>query len=98
MVGGGTGEFPLRQLLQQRLEVASQFARDHQFDLGSHHGFDKAAGGLDAAVQVDGGIGPANIADARAFGADLLVSASAIFGAADPVASYADLAERVASA
>lgn len=50
------------------------------------------------AVQVDGGIGPANIADARASGADLLVSASAIFGADDPVASYDDLAERVASA
>ncbi len=51
-----------------------------------------------AAVQVDGGIGPANIADARASGADLLVSASAIFGTDDPVATYADLAERVASA
>lgn len=50
------------------------------------------------AVQVDGGIGPANIGDARACGADLLVSASAIFGSDDPVAAYADLAERVASA
>lgn len=50
------------------------------------------------AVQVDGGIGPATIADARACGADLLVSASAIFGADDPVASYIDLSERVASA
>lgn len=50
------------------------------------------------ALQVDGGIGPANAADARAYGADLLVSASAIFGADDPVAAYADLVERVATA
>lgn len=50
------------------------------------------------ALQVDGGIGPANVADARACGADLLVSASAIFGADDPVAAYGDLVERVASA
>lgn len=49
-------------------------------------------------LQVDGGIGPANVADARAAGADLLVSASAIFGADDPVAAYADLVERVQSA
>jgi len=50
------------------------------------------------ALQVDGGIGPGNAADARAYGADLLVSASAIFGADDPVAAYADLVERVATA
>jgi ribulose-phosphate 3-epimerase len=50
------------------------------------------------ALQVDGGIGPANVADARAFGAGLLVSASAIFGAPEPVAAYADLVERVAAA
>ncbi len=49
-------------------------------------------------VQVDGGIGPVNVADARASGADLLVSASAIFSAADPVVAYADLVERVQSA
>jgi len=50
------------------------------------------------ALQVDGGIGPGNVADARAYGADLLVSASAIFGVDDPVAAYADLVERVATA
>jgi ribulose-phosphate 3-epimerase len=49
-------------------------------------------------VQVDGGIGSGNVADARASGADLLVSASAIFGADDPVSAYADLVERVTSA
>lgn len=50
------------------------------------------------ALQVDGGIGPVNAADARAYGADLVVSASAIFGGDDPVAAYRDLVERVASA
>jgi ribulose-phosphate 3-epimerase len=50
------------------------------------------------ALQVDGGIDASNAADARASGADLLVSASAIFGADDPVAAYRDLVERVASA
>lgn len=50
------------------------------------------------ALQVDGGIGPANVADATAFGAGLLVSASAIFGADEPVAAYADLVERAAAA
>lgn len=49
-------------------------------------------------VQVDGGIGPANVADARASGADLLVSASAIFSTGDPAAAYDDLVERVQSA
>lgn len=49
-------------------------------------------------VQVDGGIGPTNVADARGSGADLLVSASAIFGADDPVASYTDLVARVLAA
>jgi len=49
-------------------------------------------------LQVDGGVGPANAAATRAAGADLIVSASAIFGALDPVASYRDLAERVRAA
>jgi ribulose-phosphate 3-epimerase len=42
-------------------------------------------------VEVDGGIGPANAAEARAAGADLIVSASSIFGAPDPVAAYRGL-------
>lgn len=50
------------------------------------------------ALQVDGGVGPANIADARAAGADLLVSASAIFGADDFVGAYEGLVAGVESA
>lgn len=43
-------------------------------------------------VEVDGGIGPATLPEARAAGAELMVSASSIFGAPDPVAAYRDLA------
>lgn len=49
-------------------------------------------------IQVDGGIGPANAAAARAAGADLVVSSSAIFSSVDPVAAYRDLVERVGAA
>jgi len=45
------------------------------------------------AIEVDGGIGRANLAAARAAGANMFVSASSIFGAADPVAAYLELAE-----
>lgn len=43
-------------------------------------------------IEVDGGIGPATLPEARAAGATMFVSASSIFGAADPVAAYRDLA------
>ena len=49
-------------------------------------------------LQVDGGVGAGNAGATRAAGADLIVSASAIFGAPDPVASYRDLVERVQAA
>lgn len=49
-------------------------------------------------LQVDGGVGAGNAADTRAMGADLIVSASAIFSTTDPVASYRDLVSRVAAA
>ncbi len=49
-------------------------------------------------LQVDGGVGPANAGATRAAGADLVVSASAIFGTADPVAAYRDLSDRIAAA
>lgn len=45
------------------------------------------------AIEVDGGIGRANLASARDAGANMFVSASSIFGAADPVAAYLELAE-----
>ncbi|HTI33201.1 MAG TPA: ribulose-phosphate 3-epimerase [Miltoncostaea sp.] len=43
-------------------------------------------------IEVDGGIGVATLPDVRAAGASMFVSASSIFGAADPVAAYRELA------
>ncbi len=48
------------------------------------------------AIEVDGGIGPATLPDARNAGAGLFVSASSIFGAADPVGAYTALAAMAA--
>lgn len=44
------------------------------------------------AIEVDGGISVETLPSVRDAGARLFVSASSIFGAADPVASYAELA------
>jgi ribulose-phosphate 3-epimerase len=49
-------------------------------------------------VQVDGGINHETAKEARAAGADLLVSGSAIFWNDDPAAAYRELAEAVADA
>lgn len=43
------------------------------------------------AIEVDGGIGPGNLAAVRDAGADLFVSASSIFSSGDPVAAFAAL-------
>ena len=43
-------------------------------------------------IEVDGGIGRETLPAARAAGATMFVSASSIFGAADPVAAYRELA------
>lgn len=48
------------------------------------------AGG--AAIEVDGGIGPATAPRVTAAGAGLLVAGSAIFAAADPAAAYSEIA------
>ena len=50
------------------------------------------------AVEVDGGIHDATIADAHAAGANILVAGSAIFGAASPAGAYRGLVERLAPA
>jgi ribulose-phosphate 3-epimerase len=47
-------------------------------------------------IQVDGGVGPANIAQLRDCGATLLVAASSIFGAGDPPAAYQALVQQLA--
>jgi len=44
-------------------------------------------------IEVDGGIAPATLPAARDAGASWLVSASSIFGAADPIDAYRGLAE-----
>jgi ribulose-phosphate 3-epimerase len=51
----------------------------------------------DVLVQVDGGIGRGNVADARAAGASLLVAGSAIFWQPDLAAAYRDLAQAAGS-
>ena len=48
------------------------------------------------AVQVDGGVGGANIRDVSDAGATLLVAATSIFGADDPPAAYRALVEALA--
>jgi len=45
------------------------------------------------ALEVDGGVDPATAAACAAQGASLLVAGSAIFGAADPAAAYAKIAQ-----
>ena len=47
-------------------------------------------------VQVDGGVELENAARVREAGAELLVAGSAVFGAGDPAAAYAELARIVA--
>jgi ribulose-phosphate 3-epimerase len=44
-------------------------------------------------IQVDGGVGAANIPELRASGATLLVAASSIFAAGDPPAAYRSLVQ-----
>lgn len=48
-------------------------------------------------IEVDGGIGAATLPDARSAGATMLVSASSIFGADDPVAAFRALSELAAA-
>ncbi len=50
----------------------------------------------EVAIQVDGGIGPETLPSVRDAGANLFVSASAIFGADDPIAMYSQLAQEAA--
>ena len=42
-------------------------------------------------IQVDGGVGPENVADLRRAGADLLVAGTSVFGPADRAAAYREL-------
>jgi ribulose-phosphate 3-epimerase len=52
--------------------------------------------GLQTKIQVDGGVGPANIREIVNGGADIIVVGSAIFSSPDPSATAADLAKIIA--
>jgi ribulose-phosphate 3-epimerase len=54
--------------------------------------------GLEIDLQIDGGIGPANAADAVRAGANVLVAGSAIFEAADPLLAARRIREAAVSA
>jgi ribulose-phosphate 3-epimerase len=56
------------------------------------------ARGLDCWIQLDGGVGAANIASAAAAGADSLVAGSAVFGAADPGKAFRELEAKARAA
>jgi ribulose-phosphate 3-epimerase len=64
------------------------------------HSLDKLARmrhilGDEVALEVDGGIEPANARAVRAAGANLFVAGSAVFGASDPATAYRALVEAV---
>lgn len=52
----------------------------------------------DQRLEIDGGIGPATIAQAAAAGADTFVAGSAVFDRPDPVAAWRDLTGQAAAA
>ncbi len=54
--------------------------------------------GLATRIEVDGGVGPDNIADLRRRGADYFVAGSAVFDGGDPVRRARDLVDRLQGA
>ena len=50
-----------------------------------------ARSGAPVEIEIDGGIGPENVADVVAAGVDICVAGSAVFGAADPAARMREL-------
>ena len=56
------------------------------------------AAGNRAPIEIDGGVGPSNAAELVAAGAEILVAASAIYGANDPAAATRALRETALSA
>jgi ribulose-phosphate 3-epimerase len=47
--------------------------------------------GLATRIEIDGGIGPDNIADAAAAGAEIFVAGTSVFGQSDPAAAVRGL-------
>ena len=76
-------------------------AGDHVVEVGAGLGSLTLAlaesGARITAIEVDGGIGPANAATVTANGGEILVAASAIFKAKDPPAAIAAIREAGAS-
>ena len=58
----------------------------------------RAAGGREIWLEVDGGVKVDNIAEIAAAGADTFVAGSAIFGAPDPDGGYGGVLQRLRSA
>ena len=56
-----------------------------------------AAHGRRIRIEIDGGIGPENIAEVAAAGAEIFVAGSAVFGEADPAAAVRELLRRATS-
>jgi ribulose-phosphate 3-epimerase len=54
--------------------------------------------GLEIAVEMDGGLGEDNVADAVAAGVDMVVAGSAVFGKPDPAAAMRSLREAATAA
>lgn len=55
---------------------------------------DFAVQGRRVRIEIDGGIGPGNVAEVVAAGAEIIVAGSAIFGASDPAAAVRELFRR----
>ena len=51
----------------------------------------REARGLEFLIEMDGGIGAANVAQVRRCGVDVAVMGSAVFGTADPAATVAKM-------
>ncbi len=60
--------------------------------------FDAATGGRHPPVEVDGGVGPAEVDAVVGAGARVLVAGSAIFGSADPAAALREMTRRAEAA
>lgn len=54
--------------------------------------------GLEVAIEMDGGLGEDNVADAVAAGVDMVVAGSAVFGRPDPAAAMRSLREAATAA
>jgi ribulose-phosphate 3-epimerase len=49
---------------------------------------------LDVKIEIDGGIGPENISEVVAAGAEIIVAGSAVFGEGDPQKAVQELIEK----